>query len=90
MPHNTLTEPCQYLDNHGMFIETKDEKTHPKPHTKLYPLLVQSKTMLNGDIPVTPIGKDGRRDDVGDDPSWSKKSPKLYWVGCSRHKTPRL
>ena len=63
-----------------MFIEHKDEKTQPKPHTKLYPILVPSKTMLNGDIPVTPIGRDGRRDDVGVDPAWNKKSGKLYWV----------
>ena len=66
-----------------MFIETKDANTHPKPHTKLYPVFVPSKTMLNGDIPVTPIGRDGRRDDVGNDPAWNKKSGKLYWRGLS-------
>lgn len=81
--HSAAMDICQhpsYLDNHGMFIETKDEGTHPKPHTKLFPLLVPSKTMLNGDIPVTPIGRDGRRDDVGNDPAWNKKSGKMYWV----------
>jgi beta-1,2-xylosyltransferase len=79
---------CQhpsYLENHGMFIETKDAETHPKPHTKLYPILVPSKTMLNGDIPVTPIGRDGRRDDIGHDPAWNKKSGKLYWVSGNGH-----
>ena len=70
-----------------MLIETKNADTHPKPHTKLFPVFVPSKTMLNGDIPVTPIGKDGRRDDVGNDPPWSKKSGKLYWVSRSTHIT---
>lgn len=63
-----------------MLIEVKNADTHPKPHTKLFPVFVLSKTMLNGDIPVTPIGKDGRRDDVGNDPPWNKKSGKLYWA----------
>jgi beta-1,2-xylosyltransferase len=70
----------QYMDNHGMLLEAHGEDMHPKPHTKLYPILVPSKTSLNGDIPVTPIGRDGRRDDVGFDPDWSKKESKLYWV----------
>ena len=68
-----------------MLLEIKDSDTHPKPHTKLYPILVPSKTVLNGDIPVTPIGKDGRRDDVGNDPAWNKKSGKLYWVSLCLH-----
>lgn len=63
-----------------MLLEKHDANMHPKPHTKLYPILVPSKTSLNGDIPVTPIGRDGRRDEVGHDPDWSKKSGKLYWV----------
>lgn len=63
-----------------MLLEAHDQNMHPKPHTKLYPILVPSKTSLNGDIPVTPIGRDGRRDDVGHDPEWSSKSGKLYWV----------
>ncbi len=70
----------QYMENHGMLLEEHDQNMHPKPHTKLYPIFVPSKTMLNGDIPVTPIGRDGRRDDVGPDPEWEKKSAKLYWV----------
>jgi beta-1,2-xylosyltransferase len=71
------------MENHGMLIEKKNAETHPKPHTKLFPLFVPSKTVLNGDIPVTPIGRDGRRDDVGKDPPWNKKSGKLYWVSHS-------
>jgi len=78
-----IADPEQYMDNHGMLIEKKNAETHPKPHTKLFPLFVPSKTILNGDIPVTPIGRDGRRDDVGTDPPWNKKSGKLYWVGTS-------
>lgn len=66
-----------------MLLEQKNADTHPKPHTKLYPILVPSKTALNGDIPVTPIGRDGRRDDVGPDPAWNKKSGKLYWRGLA-------
>lgn len=45
--------------------------------------MVPSRTTLNGDIPITPVGKDGRRDDVGDDPLWPAKSNKLYWVSSS-------
>ena len=63
-----------------MLLQVKTADTHPKPHTKLFPIFVPSKTGLNGDIPVTPIGRDGRRDDVGPDPAWNKKSGKLYWV----------
>jgi hypothetical protein len=63
-----------------MLLQQKTADTHPKPHTKLFPILVPSKTGLNGDIPVTPIGRDGRRDDIGPDPAWNKKSGKLYWV----------
>jgi len=63
-----------------MLLQVKTADTHPKPHTKLFPIFVPSKTALNGDIPVTPIGRDGRRDDVGPDPAWNKKSGKLYWV----------
>lgn len=66
-----------------MLLEAHDENMHPKPHTKLYPILVPSKTSLNGDIPVTPIGRDGRRDDVGFDPEWSQKQGKLYWRGLA-------
>jgi beta-1,2-xylosyltransferase len=61
-----------------MFIEAKDSEAHPKPHTKLYPIFVPSKTALNGDIPVTP---DARTEDIGYDPEWNRKSAKLYWVG---------
>jgi beta-1,2-xylosyltransferase len=75
----------QYMNNHGMLLEEHDANMHPKPHTKLFPLFVPSKTTLNGDIPVTPIGRDGRRDDVGPDPEWSKKSGKLYWVSPCAH-----
>jgi hypothetical protein len=66
-----------------MLLQVKTADTHPKPHTKLFPIFVPSKTALNGDIPVTPIGRDGRRDDVGPDPAWNKKSGKLYWVCLS-------
>jgi hypothetical protein len=66
-----------------MLLQVKTAETHPKPHTKLFPIFVPSKTALNGDIPVTPIGRDGRRDDVGPDPAWNKKSGKLYWVCLS-------
>ncbi len=63
-----------------MTLETKNEKSQPKPHTRMLPIMVPSRTTLNGDIPITPVGKDGRRDDVGDDPLWPAKSNKLYWV----------
>lgn len=63
-----------------MTLEIKNEKSQPKPHTRLLPIMVPSRTILNGDIPITPVGKDGRRDDVGDDPLWPAKSNKLYWV----------
>ncbi|ORY32933.1 hypothetical protein BCR39DRAFT_522439 [Naematelia encephala] len=78
-----ICEHPSYLENHGMLLEVKTEKTQPKPHSKLYPILVPSKTVLNGDIPVTPIGKDGRKDSVGNDLPWSKKSGKLYWRGLA-------
>ncbi|OCF60907.1 beta-1,2-xylosyltransferase 1 [Kwoniella mangroviensis CBS 10435] len=84
--HGPAMDICQhpsYMENHGMLLEEHNSETHPKPHTKLYPILVPSKTMLNGDIPVTPIGRDGRRDDVGPDPEWSRKSGKLYWRGLA-------
>ncbi|OWZ65552.1 beta-1,2-xylosyltransferase 1 [Cryptococcus neoformans] len=84
--HLAAMDICQhpsYMENHGMLLEEKNSDTHPKPHTKLYPILVPSKTALNGDIPVTPIGKDGRRDDIGHDPEWSRKSGKLYWRGLA-------
>ncbi|ORX35699.1 hypothetical protein BD324DRAFT_631296 [Kockovaella imperatae] len=84
--HTSAMDICQhpsYMANHGMLIEVHDPESHPKPHTKLYPILVPSKTVLNGDIPVTPIGRDGRRDDVGYDPEWNKKSGKLYWRGLA-------
>jgi beta-1,2-xylosyltransferase len=76
-----LTNTSQLMDTHGMLLEEHSPDSHPKPHTKLLPILVPSKTSLNGDIPITPVGKDGRRDDVGNDPEWSKKSAKMYWVG---------
>lgn len=75
-----VSADLQYMENHGMLLQVKTADTHPKPHTKLFPIFVPSKTGLNGDIPVTPIGRDGRRDDVGPDPAWNKKSGKLYWV----------
>ncbi|ODN80875.1 beta-1,2-xylosyltransferase 1 [Cryptococcus amylolentus CBS 6039] len=84
--HLSAMDICEhpaYMENHGMLLEEKNADTHPKPHTKLLPIFVPSKTALNGDIPVTPIGKDGRRDDVGHDPDWSKKSGKLYWRGLA-------
>lgn len=83
-----ICEHPSYLENHGMFLEEKNADTHPKPHTKLFPILVPSKTGLNGDIPVTPIGRDGRRDDVGPDPEWSRKSGKLYWVSFETSSDP--
>lgn len=49
----------------------------------MLPIFVPSKTVLHADIPITPVGKDGRRDDVGDDPAWSAKSSKLYWRGLA-------
>ncbi len=63
-----------------MTLEEKNEMSQPKPHTRLLPIMVPSRTTLNGDIPITPVGKDGRRDDVGEDPLWGAKSSKLYWV----------
>ncbi|WVF71389.1 beta-1,2-xylosyltransferase 1 [Kwoniella sp. CBS 6097] len=84
--HTAAMDICEhpsYMENHGMLLEEHNAESHPKPHTKLYPILVPSKTMLNGDIPVTPIGKDGRRDDVGPDPEWTRKSGKLYWRGLA-------
>jgi beta-1,2-xylosyltransferase len=66
-----------------MLLEEKNADTHPKPHTKLYPIFVPSTTMLNSDIPVTPVGSDGHQDHVGSDPIWSRKSGKLYWVSRS-------
>ncbi|WOO80670.1 Beta-1,2-xylosyltransferase 1 [Vanrija pseudolonga] len=84
--HLAAMNPCDHpslLDTHGMFLEKHNEGTHPQPHTKLLPLFVPSKTILNGDIPVTPIGKDGRRDDVGPDPKWTSKNGKVYWRGLA-------
>lgn len=70
----------QLLHKHGITIEQKTEKSQPKPHTRIMPIFVPSRTLLHADIPITPVGKDGRRDDVGDDPAWNAKSNKLYWV----------
>jgi beta-1,2-xylosyltransferase len=84
--HLAAMNPCDHpslMETHGMLLEKHTAETHPKPHTKLYPILVPSKTVLNGDIPITPIGSDGRRDDVGNDPDWNKKSGKAYWRGRS-------
>lgn len=84
--HVAAMSPCDHpslLETHGMFIEKHTQDSHPKPHTKLYPILVPSKTVLNGDIPITPIGSDGRRDDVGKESAWSSKNGKLYWRGRS-------
>ncbi|WVR06845.1 beta-1,2-xylosyltransferase 1 [Kwoniella sp. DSM 27419] len=84
--HLLAMDICQhpsYMENHGMLLEEHNAESHPKPHTKLFPILVPSKTSLNGDIPVTPIGRDGRRDDVGPDPEWNRKSGKLYWRGLA-------
>lgn len=63
-----------------MALEIKTAESQPKPHTRLLPILVPSRTGLHADIPITPVGKDGRRDDVGEDPVWAAKSGKLYWV----------
>lgn len=70
----------QLLHKHGITLEQKTEKSQPKPHTRIMPIFVPSRTLLHADIPITPVGKDGRRDDVGDDPAWNAKSNKLYWV----------
>jgi beta-1,2-xylosyltransferase len=72
----------QLLHKHGITIEQKNEKSQPKPHTRIMPIFVPSRTLLHADIPITPVGKDGRRDDVGDDPAWNAKSNKLYWVSA--------
>jgi len=72
----------QILKKHGMALEVKDKDSQPRPHTRLMPIFAPSRTALHADIPITPVGKDGRRDDVGDDPAWKAKSGKLYWVGC--------
>jgi beta-1,2-xylosyltransferase len=82
--HLAAMNPCDHpslMENHGMLLEKHNENTNPKPHTKLFPIFVPSKTVLNGDIPITPVGSDGRRDDVGNDPGWSSKSGKAYWRG---------
>lgn len=82
--HLDTMNPCDHpslMENHGMLLEKHTKDTQPKPHTKLYPILVPSKTILNGDIPITPVGRDGRRDDVGLDPAWKDKSGKVYWRG---------
>nr|ODN93002.1 beta-1,2-xylosyltransferase 1 [Cryptococcus depauperatus CBS 7855] len=84
--HLSAMDVCQhpaYMENHGMFLEQKNVDTQPKPHTKLYPIFVPSRTALNGDIPVTPVGRDGRPDDIGHDPEWGRKSGKLYWRGLA-------
>jgi beta-1,2-xylosyltransferase len=79
-----LSNMSQLMSTHGITLEVKNGDSHPKPHTRLLPILVLSKTTLHADIPITPVGKDGRRDDVGPDPAWSKKSDMLYWVGRNR------
>ncbi|KAK4688087.1 beta-1,2-xylosyltransferase, partial [Tremellales sp. Uapishka_1] len=84
--HLATMNPCDHpslMDTHGMLLEVHAPDAHPKPHTKLFPIFVPSKTVLHGDIPITPVGRDGRRDDVGHDPAWNKKSSKLYWRGLA-------
>jgi hypothetical protein len=81
-PKTTSSYLQQILKKHGMPLEVKNAKSQPKPHTMILPIFSPSRTALHADIPITPVGKDGRRDDVGDDPAWKSKSGKLYWV-CS-------
>ncbi|KAL7421975.1 cryptococcal xylosyltransferase 1 [Cryptotrichosporon argae] len=84
--HVATMNVCEHpslMDNHGMMLEEKTPDTHPKPHTKLFPILVPSITAMHGDIPITPVGSDGHRDDVGNDPEWGAKSGKLYWRGLA-------
>ncbi|KAI5453780.1 cryptococcal xylosyltransferase 1 [Naganishia albida] len=84
--HLSAMNPCNHpslLHKHGITIEQKNEKSQPKPHTRIMPIFVPSRTLLHADIPITPVGKDGRRDDVGDDPAWNAKSNKLYWRGLA-------
>jgi beta-1,2-xylosyltransferase len=42
-----------------------------------------SKTPLNQDIPITPVGKDGQFETPGIEPSWKQKNGKLYWRGLA-------
>lgn len=84
--HMRAMNPCDHpslLDNHGMFLEEHVETSSPKPHTKLMPIFSLSKTVLNQDIPVTPIGKDGHFESAGIEPAWNKKSGKMYWRGLA-------
>lgn len=84
--HASAMDFCQHpsiLKNHGIALEVKGPESQPKPHTRLLPIFVPSRTALHADIPITPVGKDGRRDDVGDDPVWKAKSGKLYWRGLA-------
>lgn len=84
--HSSAMDFCQHpsiLENHGMALEVKGAQSQPKPHTRLLPVFVPSRTGIHADIPITPVGKDGRRDAVGSDPEWKKKSDKLYWRGLA-------
>lgn len=84
--HLSAMDPCQHpsiLQKHGMPLEIKNAESQPKPHTRIMPIFVPSRTVLHADIPITPIGKDGRRDDVGNDPTWGSKSGKMYWRGLA-------
>ncbi|BEI82977.1 hypothetical protein CcaverHIS002_0308450 [Cutaneotrichosporon cavernicola] len=84
--HLKAMNPCDHpslLENHGMFLEEHVETSSPKPHTKLLPIFSLSKTSLNQDILVTPVGKDGEIESVGNERSWNKKNGKMYWRGLA-------
>lgn len=84
--HLKAMNPCDHpslLDNHGMFLEEHIETSSPKPHTKLLPIFSLSKTPLNQDIPITPVGKDGQFESAGVEPKWNQKQGKMYWRGLA-------
>ncbi|CED82144.1 cap1-related protein [Phaffia rhodozyma] len=88
--HESAMNPCSnpsLLQSHIHFLTPQTESTKPKPHSRLLPILSLSRTEVNADIPVAPVGivSGGlTRQDVGKemDGGWPAQSPKLYWRGA--------
>ncbi|KLT40707.1 Cap3p [Cutaneotrichosporon oleaginosum] len=84
--HAKAMNPCYHpslLESHGMFLEEHIETSSPRPHTKLLPIFSLSRTPVNQDILITPVGRDGQFETAGIEPKWREKSGKMYWRGLA-------
>ncbi|KAL7413213.1 hypothetical protein BDY24DRAFT_389314 [Mrakia frigida] len=96
--HQAAMDPCNnpsLLKSHSHFLNPLNAESTPRPHTRLLPILSLSRTLVNADVPVAPVGivSGGvTREDVGREPlaGWAGKSEKLYWRGVpnTHTKTP--